>query len=151
MSRSHVLNCQSQISYLFNFTFQDGWTPFHLSAREGDVEIMKILLEKDRQIVQTYSKNGRTPLHTACLHSRLEAVKLILQISNDRIDLKTDSCGNLPIMDSVRSGSSLEILDLLVSLNPDSIYQKDTLYRNILHIAAESGHVKVVQHLIKVS
>ena len=113
---------------------------------------MKILLEKNRQIVQTSSKNGRTPLHTACLHSRFEAVKLILQISDiDRIDLKTDSCGNLPIMDSVRAGSSesIEILDLLVSLNPDSIYQKDILYRNILHIASESGHVKVVQHLIK--
>ena len=112
---------------------------------------MKILLEKDRQIVQTFSKNGRTPLHTACLHSRFEAVKLILQISDDRIDMKTDSCGNLPIMDSVRAGSSesIEILDLLVSLNPDSIYQKDILYRNILHIASESGHVKVIQHLIK--
>ena len=111
---------------------------------------MKILLEKDRQLVQTSSKNSRTPLHTACLHSRFEAVKLILQISDDRIDLKTDSCGNLPIMDSVRAGSSaIEILDLLVSLNPDSIYQKDILYRNILHIASESGHVKVVQHLIK--
>ena len=110
---------------------------------------MKILFEKDRQIVQTFSKNGRTPLHTACLHSQFEAVKLILQISDDRIDLKTDSCGNLPIMDSVRAGSSLEILDFLAALNPDSIYQKDILNRNVLHIASESGHVKVLQHLIK--
>lgn len=135
----------------FNLQNKDGWTPFHLAAREGDVEIMQILLEKNRQIVLTTSKNGRTPLHTACLHGRIEAVKLILLQNFDDsppIDLITDSCLNLPIMDTVRAGS-VEILELLTERNPLSIYQKDILSRNTLHIAAETGNGNIVQHLIE--
>ena len=115
------------LSLILFHIFKDGWTPFHLAAREGDVEIMQILLEKNRQIVLTTSKNGRTPLHTACLHGRVEAVKLILLQNFDDsppIDLITDSCLNLPIMDTVRAGS-VEILELLTERNPLSIYQKD--------------------------
>ena len=125
---------------------------------------MKTLLEKNRQMVQTTSKNGRTPLHTACLHSRLEAVQFIIQ-NTDMIDLntgspeqtnkqfialKTDSCGILPIMDAVRAGS-IGILDFLANLNPNSIYHQDIMNRNALHVAAESGQEKVLEHLITVS
>jgi len=129
-----------------NLKNKDGWTPFHLAAREGDVEIMNTLIASNSQAMETESTNGRTALHTACLHGRFEAVRLILQNSGTA-NMKTDSCGNLPIIDSVRTGS-IEILDLLAELNPDSIYHKDILHRNCLHVAAESGMVDIIHHLI---
>ena len=46
---------------------KDGWTAFHLSSREGDIHVLRILIEKDSKVWNTVSKNGRTPLHTASL------------------------------------------------------------------------------------
>jgi ankyrin repeat protein len=54
--------------YLVN---KDGWTAFHLSAREGDVRILRLFEEKDSNAWNTVSNNGRTPLHTACLAGRM--------------------------------------------------------------------------------
>ena len=118
-----------------------------MAAREGDVEILKTLLQTNDQAMETAGSNGRTALHTASLHGRFEAVKLIHRNSGAG-NMKTDSCGNLPIMDSVRAGS-IDILDFLADLNPGSIYHKDILSRNCLHVAAESGQENITQHLIK--
>ena len=108
---------------------------------------MSTLLQTNSRAIDTSSSNGRTALHTASLHGRFEAVKLILQNFN-AANMKTDSCGNLAIMDSVRAGS-IEILDFLANLSPGSINQKDILSRNCLHVAAESGQDNIVQHLIQ--
>ena len=44
---------------------KDGWTAFHLACRQGNVGIVRYLLETAPQCWDTVSKNGRTPLHTA--------------------------------------------------------------------------------------
>ena len=55
---------------------KDGWTCFHVAIREGDPEIIEYLLHKDKELVNTVSKNGRTPLHTAALHGKIAATEV---------------------------------------------------------------------------
>lgn len=55
------------------FRNKDGWNSFHIASREGSVEILQLLVSKltdptaERldQLVNSRSKNGRKPLHTA--------------------------------------------------------------------------------------
>lgn len=55
------------------FKNKDGWNSFHIASREGSVEILKLLVsklpnptaERVDQLVNSRSKNGRKPLHTA--------------------------------------------------------------------------------------
>ena len=47
---------------------KDGWTAFHLAVRTGDLRLVEFLLQAEPGCWQTASKNGRTPLHTACTH-----------------------------------------------------------------------------------
>lgn len=46
-------------------TNKDGWTPFHIACRTGDIRIIRYFLALNEDIWQSKSYNGRTPLHTA--------------------------------------------------------------------------------------
>ena len=87
------------------------------------------------------SHNGRTPLHTAALNGRREAVEFMLKISEgEEMVHAKDSCGSTAIIDAVRSGNAA-IVDLLVaSADQNSLEaSRDAMGRNALHIAAHSG------------
>ena len=87
------------------------------------------------------SHNGRTPLHTAALNGRREAVEFMLKISEgEEMVHAKDSCGSTDIIDAVRSGNAA-IVDLLVaSADQNSLEaSRDAMGRNALHIAAHSG------------
>lgn len=55
------------------FKNKDGWNSFHIASREGSVAILELLvskltnptIERLDQLVNSRSKNGRKPLHTA--------------------------------------------------------------------------------------
>lgn len=53
------------------FVNKDGWSCLHISSREGNPTIVKMIvnsildLEKRGALVQLKSRNGRKPLHTA--------------------------------------------------------------------------------------
>ena len=98
------------------------------------------------RLAKTFSKNGRSPLHTACLHGRTEAVQLILNASPD-LALSKDSCGSLPILEAVKGGHK-EILNNLVNIDPKSMYVQDMMGRHCLHMAAQSGHQSLLEHLV---
>ena len=93
-----------------------GATPFYLAARNGDVEMMRILAQNGADPKKP-NKHGVTPLMgAACLDyyegetagpysgtseaERLEAVKLALQLGND-INART-TFGNYPMTGSVK-------------------------------------------------
>lgn len=120
-----------------------------MAVREGDVAILLLLLQADKSIFNTKSKNGRSPLHTACLHGNLDAVKFILeQTPQPNVPLSCrDSCGATPIMDAVRGGQ-LSTVSFLADLNQESLHTHDNLGRNCLHTAAHSGHSELVKYLV---
>lgn len=45
---------------------KDGWNCFQLACREGNARIVSYFLDKSPFLWQTTSKNGRTPIHSAC-------------------------------------------------------------------------------------
>ena len=117
-----------------------------MAAREGDLEILKILLNKSPKAYKSRSKNGRSPLHTACLSGNLEVVQLILEIDLNEIASR-DSCGATPLMEAVRGGHA-SLVNYLASTSPQSVHLVDAMRRNSLHLAAESGHDHLVRILL---
>ena len=87
------------------------------------------------------SRNGRTPLHTAALNSRREAVEFMLKIAEREEMIHTkDSCGSTAVMDAVRSGDAAIVDILVASVDQNSLEaSRDAMGRNALHIAAHSG------------
>ncbi|CAG7664884.1 unnamed protein product [Allacma fusca] len=136
------------------FRNKDGWNSFHLATREGSVKILDLLLDNCpisspelQQLVNSRSRNGRKPLHTAAMHGHLAVVEYLLQKEFTDVD-DTDNCGTTPLMDAVRSGST-EIVDLLVmKYGAKTMCTNKTGY-NCLHVAAEVGNSNMILHLIQ--
>ena len=117
-----------------------------MAAREGDLEILKILLDKNPEAFKSKSKNGRSPLHTACLSGHVDVAKLIIGLDFNALD-QMDTCGATPTMEAVRGGHT-SLVQYLAIKNPQSLCKVDILNRNCLHLAAESGHGDLVRFLV---
>ena len=48
-----------------------GWTPLHLAAAEGEVQLMESLIADHRCDVLARSVNSWTPLHYAAAHNKV--------------------------------------------------------------------------------
>lgn len=58
--------------------YNQGLQPIHLAAREGMVVILKLLLEKKRELVDALDDMGQTPLIHAAMNGHLSAVKYLI-------------------------------------------------------------------------
>ncbi|KAF6035510.1 ANKRD16 [Bugula neritina] len=104
---------------------------------DQDIQIVSFLLDEAPSCWDTSSKNGRTPLHTAAIHGRVECLKLMLS-TRCQYDINCkDSCGSTPLMDAIRKDHS-SVVNLLL-LNDASAHSENILQRNCMHVAAEAG------------
>ncbi|XP_065282245.1 ankyrin repeat domain-containing protein 16-like isoform X4 [Dermacentor albipictus] len=130
-----------------NLRNKDGWTPFHISCREGHVHIMSCLLDMFPDAWNTSSKNKRTPLHTAALHGHVQCVKLLLSRGCYLPDV-ADNCGTTPFMDAAQA-DQVAIMDCLAELQKVDITKMDVLGNSSLHLAAQAGAISAIWSLIE--
>jgi ankyrin repeat protein len=71
----------------------DGWTPLHWYAWQGNLETAKYLIEYEMCDINAKSAAGFTPLHKAAEANRVEIIKLLLDSGADinALDMFGDS------------------------------------------------------------
>jgi len=89
---------------------EDGWTPLHLAAFFGNVEIAKELLRR-HAVVDARSRSGQvTPLQSACAGDHTLVASLLIAAGAD-VHAKQDS--GHTALDSARRNGNAEIVQLL--------------------------------------
>jgi uncharacterized protein len=86
-----------------------GWTALHYAASSGQVEIMKLLLEK-YAFIDAQSPNGTTPLMMAAMYGSPQSVKLLLDEGADPL-MKNQQ--NMTAMDFAVQGQRPDAVELL--------------------------------------
>ena len=86
-----------------------GWTALHYAASSGQVEIMKLLLEK-YAFIDAQSPNGTTPLMMAAMYGSPESVKLLLDEGADPL-MKNQQ--NMTATDFAVQGQRPDAVELL--------------------------------------
>ncbi len=119
------------------------------AARNGDVEVMQLLLQAGGQPNVTGrsavdGRSGRTPLHEAAETGNIDMMRLLLQ-AGGRPDASTQS-GRTPLHKAAESGS-VDAVRLL--MNEGAGLNDSSDGRSPLHYAAESGSADLVQFLIE--
>ena len=77
-----------------------GETPLHLAARDGDLDIVKILLAQDPDVDAQDKAQGNTPLHNAVASGSIEVVEALLQ-RGAKVDVGDIAGGNTPLQDAI--------------------------------------------------
>lgn len=120
-----------------------GWTPFHIAAQSGNVDVMEVLWKAAPAVIKQSINNGRTPLHFA---DNQIGAKTWLLAHNIEVDTKDDS-GDTALMTAARSGC-ISTVDLLLSYKADP-QLRDNSMKTALHHAAAEGSVSVAQRLLE--
>ena len=138
----------------------DGNTLLHVACAEGNTPIVKALVKNGANLL-TLNHEGIAPIHTACMNSRLESLKVLLRCENcdpNQQNSKGDTA--LHIVCRMRSGKVLQFLEVLTSipgmnltfvnregLQPFQVVDDEG--NTLLHKACAKGNAKMVELLVK--
>ncbi|XP_062837385.1 ankyrin-2 isoform X37 [Anolis carolinensis] len=137
-------NADVQSKMMVNRTTESGFTPLHIAAHYGNVNVATLLLNRGA-VVDFTARNGITPLHVASKRGNTNMVKLLLD-RGGQIDAQTRD-GLTPLHCAARSGHD-QVVKLL--LERGALLLPRTKNRlSPLHMAAQGDHVECVKHLLQ--
>jgi len=119
-----------------------------MACQKGFVKVVTLLLGDLRVDVNRANKEGATALYVSCSFDQREVLRLLLLLDSSRLDVnQCDALGILPL----HVAGDYGLLEIAVLLMKDERVQvnlptKDG--RTALFMAAERGHLSVVQHLL---
>ncbi|XP_051757281.1 ankyrin-2b isoform X5 [Ctenopharyngodon idella] len=137
-------NADVQSKMMVNRTTESGFTPLHIAAHYGNVNVATLLLNRGAAVDFT-ARNGITPLHVASKRGNANMVHLLLD-RGAQIDAKTRD-GLTPLHCAARSGHDTAVELLLERGAPMLARTKNGL--SPLHMAAQGDHVECVKHLLQ--
>ncbi|CAM4761290.1 unnamed protein product [Rotaria magnacalcarata] len=126
-----------------NCTTKSGFTPLHIAAHYGNLEVAQLLISRGADVNYAASQNI-TPLHVASKWGKENIVRLLLE-KGAQIDVKTKD-GLTPLHCAARSGHD-QVVDLLLENGaPFGAKTKNGL--SALHMAAQGDHIDAARILL---
>ncbi|KAK8512248.1 hypothetical protein V6N13_097090 [Hibiscus sabdariffa] len=125
---------------------RNGYDAFHIAAKQGDLEILKILMEANVDLSMTSDSYNTTALHTAASQGHAEVVSFLLE-EGDNVVAIARSNGKTALHSAARNGH-LEIVKALLSKEPGITTRTDKKGQTALHMAVKGHNVEVVDELI---
>ena len=115
----------------------DGMTPLHIAARDGYIEIARLLI-KHQANSNLADDCGDTPLAVAAINGHEAVVLLLLGCSNDLVKTK-DYYNHTPLHMAVHGGH-VSIVRLLLEHGADANAQDGSLKSPLHYAVSESEH-----------
>lgn len=140
----------SELSNLKNiFDKQDhaGRKLIHVAAEGGSVEIINIILEKDRAQQSALDNENDTPLNVALMSEQIPAASLLLEkLLELGVTPRKSRHGNHPLHYACKTGN-LELIQTLSTAFPASVYATNSRGHTPLSHAVWMGNVSAVKIL----
>ncbi|CAK9147212.1 unnamed protein product [Ilex paraguariensis] len=125
---------------------RNGCDAFLIAAKQGDLEVLKVLMEALPELSMTFDQSNTTALHAAAAQGHLEVVNFLLG-KNSNLATIGKSNGKTALHSSARNGH-LEVVKALLSKEPGLATRSDKKGQTALHMAVKGQSVEVVDELI---
>ncbi|XP_049378268.1 ankyrin repeat-containing protein BDA1-like [Solanum stenotomum] len=130
---------------------QDGFSPLHIASVNGDIEIVKEILNVDSNLCLLKGKDRRIPLHYAVIKGREHVMKELLVVSPDsaeEVTARGETCLHLAVKNYQFEAFKF-LLDNLKDLNKYGLLNKKDIQGNtVLHLAVSTKQYEVVDMLL---
>ena len=156
---------------------EDGTTPIHVAAKQGNKEILEVLITKDKSLAETKDARGATATHVLCYNGHHQCLPWILK--NGGSAAQKDVDGATPVHYGAASGKLECLKELIQTGNGDpnaQTYSGETpgkmwvwlhcilnsyicsnnrndsciqLFLCLVYFAAQEGHLACVQWLVQ--
>ncbi|XP_040217952.1 ankyrin-3 isoform X12 [Rana temporaria] len=136
-------NADVESKMVVNRTTESGFTPLHIAAHYGNINVATLLLSRGAAVDFT-ARNDITPLHVASKRGNGNMVKLLLD-RGAKIDAKTRD-GLTPLHCGARSGHE-QVVEMLLDRGAP-ILSKTKNGLSPLHMATQGDHLNCVQLLL---
>ncbi|KAJ9178223.1 hypothetical protein P3X46_010123 [Hevea brasiliensis] len=125
---------------------RNGFDAFHIAAKQGDLDILAILMEAHPELAMTVDLSNTTALHTAATQGHIEVVKFLLSAGTSLATIARSN-GKTALHSAARNGH-LEVVRALVATEPGMLTRIDKKGQTALHMAVKGQNVEVVEELI---
>ncbi|XP_030546194.2 ankyrin repeat-containing protein At5g02620 [Rhodamnia argentea] len=126
---------------------RNGFDALHIAAKQGDLEILKVLLEVHPELAMTVDVSNTTALHTAATQGHIDVVNVLLE-SGSGLATIARSNGKTALHSAARNGH-LEVIKSLLDREPSIVTRVDKKGQTALHMAVKGQRVEVVDVLIR--
>ncbi|XP_059509139.1 ankyrin-3 isoform X2 [Stegostoma tigrinum] len=141
LQNDHNADVESKV--MVNRTTESGFTPLHIAAHYGNINIATLLLNRGAAVDFT-ARNDITPLHVASKRGNANMVKLLLD-RGSQIEAKTRD-GLTPLHCAARSGHE-QVVEMLLDRGAP-ILSKTKNGLSPLHMATQGDHLHSVKLLL---
>ncbi|PWA43653.1 ankyrin repeat-containing domain, PGG domain protein [Artemisia annua] len=126
---------------------KNGFDAFHIAAKQGNLEVLKILMEMHSELSMTSDSSNTTALHTASEQGHIEVVNYLLEKNSS---MATIARSNLKTaLHSCARKGHLEVVKALSQKVPTIVGRADKKGQTALHMAVKGQNVEVVNALIE--
>ncbi|XP_057796409.1 protein ACCELERATED CELL DEATH 6-like [Salvia miltiorrhiza] len=122
-------------------------SPVFAAILGHNIDVIKLLWEKDPSMFQLRNGKGKSPLHAAVCMGFTEGVKFLLDRQFE-FAYQKDKQGFYPIHSAASKGL-VDVIQTMLQCRPDTRELLTTHGQNILHVAARSGKYKAVEYMLK--
>ncbi|MED6180051.1 hypothetical protein PIB30_006867 [Stylosanthes scabra] len=125
---------------------RNGFDALHIAPKQGDSDIVKILLEAHPELSMTVDQSNTTALHTAATQGHIEIVKLLLEARKDLATIA--KCNGKTALHSAARNGHVAVVKVLLEQDREIATRVDKKGQTALHMAVKGQNLEVVEELI---
>lgn len=125
---------------------RSGYDALHIAAKQGDVEVVKELLQALPELSMTVDASNTTALNTAATQGHMEVVRHLLEVDGS-LALIARSNGKTALHSAARNGH-VEVVRALLEAEPSIALRVDKKGQTALHMAAKGTSLDLVDALL---
>nr|GMD73510.1 ankyrin repeat-containing protein At5g02620 [Ipomoea batatas] len=126
---------------------KNGFDALHIAAKQGDLDVVKVLMEAHPELSMTVDVSNTTALHTAATQGHIEVVNYLLERESSLAAI-AKSNGKTALHSAARNGH-LQVVKAILSKEPGLANRVDKKGQTALHMAVKGQNLELVEELIR--
>ncbi|KAL8149816.1 hypothetical protein AgCh_006729 [Apium graveolens] len=125
---------------------RNGSDAFHIAAKQGNLEVVKILMDALPELSMTFDQSNTTALHSAAAQGHTEVVKFLMEKNCNLVTIGKSN--KKTALHSAARNEHWEVVKVLLSKETEVALMIDKKGQTALHMAVKGHSVEVVDELI---